>query len=429
MQKKIKRRIFIGGIISSLVASPFIIRYFRNPSRLQSIYPQNVFVVPPNEVPAEIKHSGEMAISEVMFQKIPTPNENIRFGSISTCLSPDQKYLLVAYSHGTDWKSSICAADFSSTKIIDGFRILRKLDPQALVTSIGCSDERPASSQCYSYAIRSCKISDDAKDFCSEYLVKETFTSNDNHNVYDILLKNPNGPMLSKQYFNNTMRSVNSDQIWMNDTLFFGGFWGIYNIHEKNITNENFRSPIYEFGKIEKNNQGNYEQSGSFLSSNIRNNGDGTVSFIKTTYSQSEIQTQSNNSMAKSFDIAKGYLVTLDGKEGNAISEQTFPSVRHGQKSLLTRSHWCFADLNSGQFFIIAPLNIPNNYTILRFKQNQVEDPKTKINWGFIIHSLLPSGQHLLCSRYVFPKWHDVAQKNYIPLYEIGYVELPYPIG
>jgi len=446
MDKVTKRRLFLAGAIGALAVAPVTSLLIRK----KHIEPSNLpggIEMPASMIPPDIAHLGKLSLVDVDFEKMPLPESPIpiQSDSVTASVSSDSKYLLLSYSFGTDWKSRLCGAQLTSPGTIGTLQPLKEFAPQSFITSMGSSSE--LNERNFSYVRRYCQPSDDPLKPCFERLFyckienkgdKLTFIpseTEDKQYENNYWVARPNGPESVKKSFGDTERTMNAFHRWSSkhQALFYGGFWGIYRLDSSSEINPRKDIvPHYPLAMYEKNNaDGKLYLKGSFLSSNILEDGAGNLRFIEAPYhieATPQMNPPQKSPLANAFDVIEGNLVTIDGM-GKVLEKVPFPSTPNRHRAILTKSHWCYAGLSEGQFFVFASINDPKNYTVLRFPPDVTEDSERKISWGFRLLDILPDGQHLLCARYVIPKFQNTAQDLGLPLVEVGIVALPFALG
>jgi hypothetical protein len=362
---------------------------------------------------------------EVSFEPFDFPHKGINELSLIASLSPDGKFLLVSYSHGTEWQSCLNLGNIS-TPSNPTFYTITEFRPETFITSLGLSSQNADGLMHTSYTLRSYPP---RQPLSRQYNVCDD-------SLYRIRLKNgkiaENGVALlmprlgrsfKKKYFLANRRVTPHTWLDSESALLFASYLGIFKYTAQNtfldMVNkeepEKYHLEIYRLQDM--HNVVSDPLNGNYISSNICDMGNGTVQFIESPHTNS-----------RELKLGKGNLVTID-INGNELSRREFPSLPFGRMILLTKNHWGFCHGIAEQRMVFAPLDQPDQYSLLKFPMEQLRtDEKSNIIYHFKICGLLPDNRTLICTRSVGQRDYEEAKKQGIPLGELGMVKLPMEI-
>ena len=133
MDKIIKKRLVLGGIISALVAGPFFVRRLIRPVQME----ESMLI----SVPSKVSPSGHVGLGRVCFEPITLPGTDVCANSVSASISPDRKVVLVTFSTG-DWKAKLAVMNIDGRGSYGDVEVVYDFPGKTIVSSLGCSDEK-----------------------------------------------------------------------------------------------------------------------------------------------------------------------------------------------------------------------------------------------------------------------------------------------
>jgi hypothetical protein len=180
--------------------------------------------------------------------------------------------------------------------------------------------------------------------------------------------------------------------------------------------------------KLTDDDYGPVNRIGVAITSNFVDIGNGTVQYIAAPFTKQAREIRKYDPSVDPLITREGMLKTINVR-GEMLDEHPYPSVNLDQRALLTRTHWCFGDAISSQFFITAPIERPRELTIYRFPYEQLVISEANIHFNIRFLALLPGGRCILCSKKVMDADLDKAKEKGLALCELGVINLPFSIG
>jgi len=426
MDKVTTRRLFLGGAVTALAISPFIIRNFRRTTQLPT---STTFPISkdPSVVP-----SGKIDVVDdfVSFKPLTLPRDDVRSLSLNATLSEDNKWIIVSYCFNENYQSQICYAPVNEAGLPDKFVELQSFDPKSVITGLGCSSSRNDTGR-ISYCLRNAENSNDTT--CNESLFCVLFRQDGGRTIkYStepiLLLQESLWPGAWCALGSNARRY----HCWLNATAFVA-VHGTYDValvrvDTNNVSDTRFHSirSLARYEKIVENGKlVALKASGNEVSSSLFSDGK-ALKFLETPLDVSPLPS-TWDPMTDPFRTVSGSLFLLDG-EGAIKSEEPFPVPAFRRKTLITKTH-CLFPSTGGQFFVTAMLETPHDYTQVRFSKDEIKRPDSGIQYIFDPLVILPSGRHLLCARYVGRSYVDKAKEQRLPFSTLGVIELPFKVG
>jgi len=415
MDKVTTRRLFLGGAVIALAISPFIIRNLRKTTELPQTGTFEV-KVDPSVVP-----SGKIKVfwDFITFQPLTLPGGEIRSGTLNASLSNDNKWLFVSYSFSEDHQSQICYAPLDKSGLPETFVELDNFGSQSFVLGMGCSSFNSGSSR-FSYRWRKYE-KDTGINKGSLFCVSLRQQGQKLEYVPDstLLLSKDECPAESVYL----PGAVIANHCWLEGKNAFVS----QNLTGMSLLRANCESVVSGerisfLRQLFKGVNNNIPEGRRVIPSNLFLE-EGTIKFFESPVS---IRPDKWDRDLDPYRTEPGLLVSLDS-EGAIKSEEVFPVPSCLRKTLLTRTHYLFHGSLSPQFFFTAALETPQEYSMLRFSQDDLED--SGIAYIFDILAILPSGRHLLCARDVGRSYVDKAKELGLPLSTLGIIELPFNVG
>jgi len=399
--KAITRRALLGGAVGVLAVSPFIIRNFRRTTQLST-----------------------SATSPISFEPLSLPNGGILQGTLNAVLSNDNKWLLVSYCFGNDCQAHVCYVPLDQSGLPDTFVELKNFGSQSVVTELGCSSLPNQQNGWFSYNLRRLE---DGVNACSASLECISLR----HREKQIELSS-DSVLLEKITFQ-MQKWVPTGVSGRNHFWLDGqdAFISVHGMQDASLTKIDCGNVDgNRFHKLRPLLQGPVGQRtiSRRISSNFLLDGK-TIKFLEAPARSTDLTKNQWNADVDSYrSDPEGISVSLN-LDGTIELEKPFPVPSFFRKTLITQTHCFFPSVPSGQFFLTASLEKPQDYFELRFSKDEIQLPDSGINYVFDPLLILPSGRHLLCVRDVGISFVGKAKELGLPLSTLGIVELPFKIG
>ena len=406
------RRALLGGVVGALAVSPFIIKHFRKTTPLPEGYVDTF----PRAIDPSIVPSGKVDVvyDPVTFVPLTLPSEGIISWTQNAVLSNDNKWLLVSHCFGDDCQSQICYAPLDKSGLPETFVKLKDFGPKSVVTGLGCSslDNRTGGRlSCRLQKFEEQKPDDGGITFSLSLVCADLQTKGKTleHSSESVVLRKDEfpakswGPLPVGQYNHRWLEGQNA-------FLAVLGFNTRQDLYRVDCEDNDKDNRLQVLRPLKNGDLHRDIGSNLFLD-------DKTITFLEAPMRLRGKDEKWNGAIDSYRTDPDGLLVSLN-LDGTTNSEKSFPVPLYSylRKTLITKTHCFFRSIPSGQFFVIASFEKPQDYIKLGFALDEIQLPDSGINYIFEPLLILPSGRHLLCARDVGNVFVKKAQELGLPL-------------